>query len=156
MNEYHYTECGLDNIYLINGFEITKNNDDEEIFIHDIHGLHRMIGMSLIGKQGSLLGNEIKFIRTTLDFSQSTLAKLLGCTYQTILLWEKNKTPISKTADRLLRIIFFEYLNPQKDKTVYDLINEIADFDAEIISEQKINKISFEEVSEKWQLVLVA
>ena len=154
MNEYHYTECGLDNIYLVNGFEIIKNNDDEEIFIHDIHGLHKIIGMSLVSKQGLLLGNEIKFIRTTLDFSQTILAKLLGCTYQTILLWEKNKTPISRIADRLLRIMFFEYLNPEQDRTIYDLINEIANLEAEVTSdEQKINKISFKEVSDKWQLV---
>lgn len=154
MNEYHYTECGLDNIYLVNGFEITKNNSDEEIFIHDIHGLHKAIGMALVCKQGLLLGNEIKFIRTTLDFSQTMLAKLLGCTYQTVLLWEKNKTPISKTADRLLRIMFFEYLNPEKDTTIYDLINEIADLEAEVAScEQKINKISFEETSDQWRLV---
>lgn len=29
MKKYHYTECGLDNIYLINGFEIIKAIDGE-------------------------------------------------------------------------------------------------------------------------------
>jgi putative transcriptional regulator len=151
MKEYHYTECGLDNIYLVNGFEITKNNDDEEIFIHDIHGLHKAIGITIIFKQGLLTGNEIKFIRTTLDFSQTRLAQLLGCSYQTILLWEKNKTPIPKTADRLLRIMFDEYLNPEKDRKIYDLINEIANYDAETTSVKQ--KILFEETSNEWQLV---
>jgi len=153
MNEYHYTECGLENIYLINGFEITKTSDgDEEIFIHDIHGLHKTIGMMLVYKRGPLIGNEIKFIRTTLDFSQTSLAKLLGCSYQTVLLWEKNKTPISSSADRLLRIMFFQYLNPEKDRTVYDLINEIADLEA-VADEQPPNKITLEEVSDQWRLV---
>lgn len=151
MNEYHYTECGLDNIYLLNGFEITKNDDDQEIFIHDIHGLHKAIGLAIVFKQGLLLGNEIKFIRTTLDFSQTRLAKLLGCTYQTVLLWEKNKTPISKTADRLLRVLFFEYLNPEKDRKIYELINEMADYDAEVTSSKQ--KIIFEEASHEWQIV---
>jgi DNA-binding transcriptional regulator YiaG len=154
MGEYHFTECGLDNIYLVNGFEITKNNDDEEIFIHDIHGLLKTIGMMLVTKQGLLIGNEIKFIRTTLDLSQTALARSIGCSYQTILLWEKDKTPISNTADRLLRIIFFEYLNPEKNRKIYELINEIADLEAEFASsQQKINKIEFEEISDKWQLV---
>lgn len=151
MNEYHYSECGLDNIYLVNGFEITKTDGDEEIFIHDIHGLHKAIGMSIVFKQGLLLGNEIKFIRTTLDFSQTRLAQLLGCTYQTILLWEKNKTPISKTADRLLRIMFFGYLCPENDRTIYDLINEIADRDADAVSSKQ--KIMFEETSDEWHMV---
>jgi DNA-binding transcriptional regulator YiaG len=150
MKEYHYTECGLDNIYLINGVEVTKNKKNIEIFIHDIHGLHRAIGLALVHKQGFLLGDEIRFIRTTLDFSQTMLANLLGCTYQTILLWEKNKTPISKTADRLLRIMFFEYLNPKENKSVYDLINEIADLEAASSAQ---NKISFEEVATKWHQV---
>lgn len=151
MKEYHYTECGLDNVYLVNGFELTKRDDDEEIFIHDIHGLHKAIGLSIIFKQGLLEGNEIKFIRTTLDFSQTKLAELLGCTYQTILLWEKNKTLISKTSDRLLKIIFFEYLNPEKDRTIFDLINEIADRDAEMLSSKQ--KILFKETSNEWQRV---
>jgi len=31
MNEYHYTESGLDNVYLINGFEITPLEDGEKV-----------------------------------------------------------------------------------------------------------------------------
>lgn len=151
MSEYHYTECGLDNIYLINGFEITKYDGDDEIFIHDVHGLHQAIGMSIVFKQGPLIGNEIKFIRTTLDLSQTRLAQLLGCGYQTVLLWEKNKTPISPTADRLLRIMFFEYLTPERDRKIFDLINDIADFDAETISTKK--KIIFEETPKEWRIV---
>jgi transcriptional regulator with XRE-family HTH domain len=146
MNEYHYTECGLDNVYLSNGFEISK----DEIFIHDIHGLQRAIGFSLVFKSGLLQGNEVKFIRTTLDFTQKRLGEILGCSYQTILLWEKNKAPISIAADRLLRIIFFEYLNPEKNRKIYDLINEIANFDAEGSSNKKI---VFEEVADQWQVV---
>jgi hypothetical protein len=49
--------------------------------------------------------------------------------------------------------MFFEYLNPEEDRTVYDLINEIADFEAEVSSSQQINKIAFEEASNSWCLV---
>ncbi len=49
MNTYHYTECGLNNIYLINGFKINKLQDgNEEIFIQDLHGLHKAIGNSFL------------------------------------------------------------------------------------------------------------
>ena len=115
MKKYHYTECGLDNIYLINGFEITKTkNETQEIFIHDIHGLHKIIGIILVFKPALLSGNEIKFIRTTLDLSQTALAKILGLSYQSILAWEKNKSPISKIAEHLLRMIFYAYLDVKK------------------------------------------
>lgn len=151
MKKYHYTECGLDNIYLINGFEICNHADgNSEIFIHDIHGLHQTIGMLLVFKQGPLIGSEIKFIRTTLDLSQKALGKILGLDYQTILSWEKNKTNISKTADHLLKILFFSYLHKKNDGTIYDKINEIAALEDQT---SKIKKIELQEIGHEWQLV---
>lgn len=152
MGKYHYTECGLGNVYLLNGFIITKTKNGEEIFIHDIHGLHKAIGMSLISKIGLLSGDEIKFIRTTLDLSQTTLARMLGLNYQSVLAWEKNKTPISKTADYLLRIIFFSYINKsEKSKAIFEMINEMADLDAELHNTNEI--VEFKEISDKWCMV---
>ena len=154
MKSYHYTECGLDNIYLVNGFEITKTKSgDEEIFIHDIHGLQKTIRMILISKRGLLSGKEIKFIRSMLDLSQTTLAKILGCSYQTVLLWEKEKGEISKTADHLLRAIFFSYLDVEGGKSIYDIINEIADLDANAVESKNVEKIELEEVSHIWRMV---
>lgn len=141
---YHYTECGLNNIYLVNGFKINKLSDgNEEIFIQDIHGLHRAIGNSLILKTGLLSGDEIKFIRTTLDFSQTTLASLLGLDYQSILAYEKTKTSISKTADHFLRVIFYSFLN--KDTEIYNKIKEIADLDAELVKNTRQEQMEFHE-----------
>lgn len=146
MNKYHYTECGLDNIYLVNGFKITKLKEgDEEIFIHDIHGLHKAIGKILVFKHGLLSGKEIKFIRAMLDLSQKSLGRLLGLDYQTVLGWEKSKKPISKTADNFLRIIFLSYLD---EDTLYEKINEIADLDAN----NEINRIELKEVNKEWRI----
>jgi DNA-binding transcriptional regulator YiaG len=149
---YHYTECGLDNIYLANGYEITKHNKDEEIYIHDIHGLHSEIGNLLVFKLGLLAGNEVKFIRSMLDLSQKSLGELLGLDYQTILGWEKNKTPISKTADRLLKIIFYSYLNKDKNSGVYDKVNELSELDVNKI-DLNDRKIVLKETKDEWELV---
>lgn len=150
---YHYTECGLDNIILVNGFEITKTSDgDEELFIHDIHGLHRAISEALIFKKGLLDGSEIKFIRTMLDLSQSKLASLIGCRYQQILMWEKNKHQLSKPADRLMKIYLYTYLNKEVDNgEVFDRINEIADLDA--AASDQSSMIEFREGKDSWQQV---
>ena len=150
---YHYTECGLNNIYLVNGFEITKTDDgDEEIFVHDIHGLHMAISDTLIFKKGLLEGSEIKFIRTMLDLSQNKLAALIGCRYQQILLWEKNKNKISKPADRLLRITLYTYLHKEIDNAgIFDRINEIADLDA--AEAEHCNMMEFKEIKDTWQMV---
>ncbi len=152
MKEYHYTECGLDNIYLINGFTITKQKNGEEIIhIHNIHKLHYDIGKSLVFKSGLLTGKEVQFIRKTMDLSQTTLGKLLGVEYQSVLGWEKNKTPISKTADHFLKMIFFTYLDKDKDCTAYNMINEISDLDANDTQSTKQHKIEFQEKNDKWE-----
>lgn len=150
---YHYTECGLDNIYLANGYELTETSDgDEELYIHDIHGLHKAISKILVYKKGLLEGAEIKFIRSMLDLSQNKLAALIGCRYQQILLWEKNKNKISRPADRLLRIYLYTYLNKEVDNgEVYDRINEIADLDA--ADAEVTNRIEFKEGQGFWQMV---
>jgi len=150
---YHYTECGLDNIYLVNGFEITKTSDEDEVlFIHDIHNLRKAISNTLVFKKGLLEGSEIKFIRTILDLSQNKLAALIGCRYQQILLWEKNKNKISKPVDRLLRIYVYTYLYKEIDNgEVFDRINEIADLDA--AEAEHSEKVEFKEVKDTWQMV---
>jgi transcriptional regulator with XRE-family HTH domain len=80
-----------------------------------------------------------------LDLSQKSLGRLLGLDYQTILGWEKNKKPISKTADNFLRIIFLSYLN---EDTLYEKINEIADLDAS----NEINRIELKEINKEWRI----
>lgn len=151
MKPYHYTESGLDNVYLMNGFEITPLPEgDEEIYIHDLSGLHKAIGLSLILKQGALNGKEVKFIRAMLDFSQKTLGKMLGCDYQTVLLWEKERHVIPKMADHLLRVIFYSYLHPEKDKLIFDLVNDLSERDAKADETPAMEKMQFKEVNHHW------
>ena len=45
---HHYTQCGLGNVYLRNGFEVVSTKYGEAIRIHDMDGLHGAIGMYLI------------------------------------------------------------------------------------------------------------
>lgn len=142
--KYHYTESGLDNAYLVNGFDI----EDDEVIIHDIIGLHNAIGMALVYKPGKLTGKEVRFIRNTLDLSQSRLGKLLGVTYQTILLWETGRQKITKGSDHFLRTLFFAYLNKEGDCSVYDRINEIAELDAKAMRKD----MAFKQHSDAWKI----
>ena len=77
-NFYHYRECGLNNIYLANGFKIIKTNRGEAISIHDIDGLHRAIGMKLFFSKKDLAGDEMRFLRHEILMPQNTPASLLG------------------------------------------------------------------------------
>jgi DNA-binding transcriptional regulator YiaG len=124
---YHYTECGLQDVYLVNGFTI-----DEEgiVFIENIHGLHKAIGQKLIFTPDRLKGDEIRFIRHYMDWSQQSMGKLLGVSHQTVLRWEQGHVPINETADHYVRGLFYEILSD--NARFVDIVNDIADLDSKM------------------------
>ncbi|TAL35799.1 MAG: hypothetical protein EPN97_06875 [Alphaproteobacteria bacterium] len=121
---YHYTQCGLDNVYLGNGWSIDKSG---ALFIENIKGLHKAIGLDLVFVGRTLNGKEIRFIRHYLDFSQKTFGEMLGVDYQSVLRWENNKTKLTKTADNFMKAIFYEVL--AENQRAVDLINQMSDLD---------------------------
>jgi putative transcriptional regulator len=121
---YHYVECGLTNIYLQNGFKLDR---EKNLFIEDINNLHKIIGLSIVKKRMKLNGREIRFIRHMMDLSQRALGQLIGVGHQNILRWESGKFKITQSAERVLRIIFFEFLDEKS--RAKDLIDELSDLD---------------------------
>lgn len=101
---YHYTESGLDDIYLVNGFEM----DGGRFKIHDIDGLHRAIGRWLVSTRKELSGREIRFLRHEMELSQVALSTLLGVTERTVIRWENGRNAGNAAADRTLRLLYIE------------------------------------------------
>ena len=99
-----YETCGLENIWLVNGFEVVRYGDEELIKPEDVEGLHKAIALHLVRFRKVLGGREIKFIRRAIDLTQGELAHQLGTGVQTVARWEKNKVSIPGPEDRLLRI----------------------------------------------------
>lgn len=124
MKSYHYTECGLDNIHLMNGFKVDR---DGTLFIEDIHGLHKFIAQRLVYLGRKLKGKEIRYIRHYLDISQKTLGKMLGVDYQSVLRWESSKSKMTNTADKLLRVVLNDYLDDHS--RARELIDRLSDLD---------------------------
>lgn len=104
---YHYTESGLPNIWLVNGFTVRKTKYGTGVSIHDIEGLHRVIGREL-ALRPRLTGCGVRFLRKEMGLSQRALGELLGVTDQAVALWERNGRP-PRTADRMLRLIYMEH-----------------------------------------------
>lgn len=121
--KYHYTESGLNNIYLLNGFEVVNTPYGKATSVEDVEGLHKLIGSHLCMKQ-KLTGEEFRFLRKEMGLSQSGLGKILGVTDQALAKWEKNgRVPL--TADRFIRLLYLESINENiKIKSFIDQINE--------------------------------
>ncbi|TXT26826.1 MAG: hypothetical protein FD134_353 [Gallionellaceae bacterium] len=146
-NAYHYTESGLRNIWLANGYTVRKTKYGEGIAIHDADGLHRAIARALANKP-HLTGAEVRFLRKEMGMSQRGLGELLGVTDQAVALWEK-KGRLPRTADRLLRLIYVEHENG--NAPIQATIKRLNDMD-----QQGSDQIIAEEYKGKWKTRLAA
>lgn len=119
---YHYTECGLDNVWLENGYVSKKTAYGKATSVDDAIGLHKVLAMELTHKKGKITGKELRFMRTVLGMSQDGLGKCMGATEQSISLWERTgKVP--QYADSLVRLLVSEKLNGNSKVT--DIIERI-------------------------------
>ncbi len=111
---YHYTDCGLDYIYLANGFDIIKHPElGSCVAIHDVDGLHRIIMQLIINKIPHIRGQEIRFIRSFLKLSQTQMGLLVKKGIRTIQRWEKEEknNDIPESLDSFLRLFLSAYLD---------------------------------------------
>jgi len=108
LNMYQYTECGLDNVYLINGYARTHSPSGKGIQIYDIDKLHKVISRNLVEKESPLSPQEFKFLRVESDISHQQLGDLLQKKGLTIANWESGLEEIPMPADNMLRNIYVE------------------------------------------------
>lgn len=107
---YLYRGCGLEGIYLLNGYTIFEHDDEPHVSIKNLEGLHQAIGRHLAINRKGLAPKEIKFLRNTLGLTQAELASKLGNDSQSVARWEKGQTDIPGSAEKLLRLIFLASL----------------------------------------------
>lgn len=146
-NGYRYTESGLTNVWLANGYTIRKTKHGVGVSIHDMEGLHRALARALSNKP-RLTGTEVRFLRKEMGLSQRGLGELLGVTDQAVSLWER-KGQLPKTADRLLRLIYVEH--DRGNAPIRTTIQRINEMDA-----QEREKIVAEEAKGGWKTRLAA
>lgn len=103
---YHYTECGLRNVWLLNGFKWHDTPHGKALSIKDIDGLYDAIASTLVEKR-SLTGAEFRFLRKRLDMSQEGLGSWMGVDSQSVARWEKGRP--TRMAERFLRAVYREH-----------------------------------------------
>lgn len=115
---YHYTECGLDYVYLGGGVDYFDGPRGKQIVIREIDGLHKAIGKYLVYEKRNLSGKELRFLRHEMLMSQATLARLMDVAEQTVHRWEAGKSEkVPKPAEALIRILYNEHLGGNEKVT---------------------------------------
>jgi DNA-binding transcriptional regulator YiaG len=108
---HHYTDGGLENVWLENGYTIRETPYGPAVAIHDLDGLTRAICMALTDKGGILTGKELRYIRQGgMSLSQAALGKMLGTDEQSVARWEKTGR-VPKWADKLVRLMYVAHAN---------------------------------------------
>lgn len=101
----NYTDGGLRNVWLANGYEIKKTPYGEGVAFHNLDGLTRSICMALTRKASLLTGAEFRYIRSAgMLLSQPALGKLMGIDGQSVARWEKT-SKVPRWADKLVRLV---------------------------------------------------
>ncbi len=105
---YHYKDSGLDYVYLTGGVTRMEGPDGEPGYaIADVDGLNKMLAKHVVTSQRPICGQEVRFLRSVLELSQTSLAKIMGVDRSTIARWESQPhEPIRDVNDTAIRLIY--------------------------------------------------
>lgn len=102
---YQYRECGLDNVWLENGYEVVDTPYGKGVSVKAADKLLDQIAAHLVRKPSRLTGKEFRFLRVELGLSQAAMAKVQGVSEQNISLWER-RGKVPKANDTVLRMCY--------------------------------------------------
>jgi DNA-binding transcriptional regulator YiaG len=142
---YHYTLCGLDDVFLVSGYELTKTPYGDGVVIHNMDDLHRAIAEHLAASKKALTPKEMRFLRHEMDLTQADLGNLLRVSDQTVARWEKGEFDIPGPADMIVRLLYLERAGARV--AVRELAEELRELD-DTPAERQV----FEETDEGWKL----
>lgn len=124
---FHYKECGLSTVWLINGFAAQIMNHEGPVQIKDLCGLHRLIAQTLLNCRNSLAGREMCFLRREMRLLQQELAAKLGINPALISRWENRLHPLPRYADLALRALYANTLLEKSGRELHlHLVSESA------------------------------
>ena len=139
---YHYTESGLQNVWLANGFKIRKCEDGDAVAFVDAYGLHQAIGRHIAAK-GYMTGKEFRFLRKELDLSQNRFATWIGMTEDMVSKWERlGRVP--KSACRFMQAIYLEKVDG--NVRITEMVERLANLDRE-----QSERLVFEDTQTGWR-----
>jgi DNA-binding transcriptional regulator YiaG len=144
MSAYHYLQCGLDSVWLLNGFEIVQTKYGESVRIDRADELDAVIAASLTEKAAPLTGAEFRFLRQQLDMSQKRIGELMGKEAQTVAIWEKSPE-LNRDVDFLIRHIYRQAILDER-QTYVEMVDRLNHLDRV----ENAGRLKFQETPEGW------
>ena len=125
---FHYTQSGLDDIWLANGYHEEETDYGSGFRIDNAAQLHHAIATSIVNDKRPLRGQEVRFLRVAMNLSQESLAKAIGVDRATVLRWERaREKPLSVMQDIVVRTTYAS--RADGDEFLIQVIKELQDAD---------------------------
>jgi DNA-binding transcriptional regulator YiaG len=101
---FHYTQCGLDNVWLANGYRAERTPYGRGFAVERMAELHDAIARWIVDSPRPLRGQDVRYLRVMLDLSQADLGRLLGVNRATVIRWENApRAPLGRVEDIAMR-----------------------------------------------------
>lgn len=115
MDQYHYTESGLDNVYIENMKAVVDDAGETVYEIPYVNELHKVIACAIVEQAAAMSPKELRFLRTELGLTQAELAQIVHTDEQTIRRWEQGRTPVNSSSEIVIRMLASEMLELHSD-----------------------------------------
>lgn len=134
--DYHYTESGLDNVYLSNiELRVCESCGEVTPRIPRINRLHETIAKALALKPYPLSGAEVRFLRKQLGLKAKEFAAHLRVDASTYSRWENGDQQIGGQSDALIRLFYFRIVEEREGRLITESVSEkIASFSDERVA----------------------
>jgi len=145
----HYTACGLDYVYLQNGYQVRETKHGKATAIRDAQGLHDVIARAIISSPHRLRGQEVRFLRAQLKLSQEGLARVIRQRRGSVARWEAAPAKdIPGPVDAALRMFYaLKAAQHAVAERLVDLLTEIDELEHKL----SIREAAFRDTDEGWR-----
>jgi transcriptional regulator with XRE-family HTH domain len=106
-----YRACGLDNVYLRSGYEQKIVGGETFTAVQDADDLFEAIAEHLVLRRKVLRGQEVRFLRKFLGWTQADAGDSLGMSDQSVARYEKDQGTLEGPADRLFRLYVLGHIH---------------------------------------------
>lgn len=126
MEPFHYTACGLNNVF-IHGLDVVCDDaGNDTIHIPRINQLHRVIAEGIVSHDFAMDGSELRFLRTEMGMTQDQLAQIMGVKKLSVGRWERGESSIGTVHEAFVRKLAIEKLKLPVDRAIDELTSQVA------------------------------
>lgn len=119
---YHYTACGLENVFLVNVQQVVRRGEPR-IVLKSAPTLQRVIVACFANKPAMLRPEETRFIRSVLGYSAKNFAEFLSISPEHLSRIENGHEPVSKYLDKMIRMkIALDLLQHEEIRPFFDIV----------------------------------